>query len=188
MMDGEMQPGARPAAPGELALVQAFINTHYDLVREHGAEVLATPERLRDWLAARGLITSRAQLTGGDLSRALAVREALRALAAGTTVDPAVLEVRVELRITAEGPQWLPAAGRTGGRGAIGEPIAALLSIVAREMVAGRWRRLKVCPGHDCGWAFYDHSRNQTGRWCSMSICGGRAKAQAHYRRRMAAR
>jgi predicted RNA-binding Zn ribbon-like protein len=189
-----MQPGARAAAPGDLALVQAFINTHYDLVAEHGAEVLASPDRLRDWLASRGLISSRAKLTGSDLSRALAAREALRALAAGTPFDPAALEVRVELRITAQGPEWLSAgggvAGRTGaiaGARAIGEPLATLLSIVAREMVAGRWRRLKVCPGDDCGWAFYDHSRNRTGRWCSMSVCGGRAKARAHYRRRIAA-
>jgi predicted RNA-binding Zn ribbon-like protein len=51
-------------------------------------------------------------------------------------------------------------------------------------MLDGTWDRLKACPGHDCGWAFYDHSRNQTGRWCSMSVCGGRAKARAHYHRR----
>jgi predicted RNA-binding Zn ribbon-like protein len=50
-------------------------------------------------------------------------------------------------------------------------------------MLDGTWRRLKVCPGDHCGWAFYDHSRNQTGRWCSMSVCGGRAKARAHYHR-----
>jgi predicted RNA-binding Zn ribbon-like protein len=54
---------------------------------------------------------------------------------------------------------------------------------VAREMVTGRWSRLKICPGDDCGWAFYDGSRNRTGRWCSMSVCGGRSKARAHYRR-----
>jgi predicted RNA-binding Zn ribbon-like protein len=64
--------------------------------------------------------------------------------------------------------------------------LGVVLAITARAMVDGSWSRLKVCPGEDCGWAFYDHSRNQTGRWCSMSVCGGRAKARAHYRRRRA--
>ena len=50
----------------------------------------------------------------------------------------------------------------------------------------GSWSRLKVCPGDDCGWAFYDESRNRAGRWCSMSVCGGREKARAHYRRQRA--
>jgi predicted RNA-binding Zn ribbon-like protein len=33
---------------------------------------------------------------------------------------------------------------------------------------------------------FFDNSRNQSGRWCSMSVCGGREKAKTHYRRRRA--
>jgi predicted RNA-binding Zn ribbon-like protein len=50
-------------------------------------------------------------------------------------------------------------------------------------MINGSWARMKICPGRDCEWAFYDHSRNGSSRWCSMSICGGREKARAHYRR-----
>ncbi len=67
--------------------------------------------------------------------------------------------------------------------GRVDGAIGLLLAITARTMLDGSWSRLKVCPGDHCGWAFYDHSRNQTGRWCSMSVCGGRAKARAHYRR-----
>jgi len=92
------------------------------------------------------------------------------------------LATRVELRVGTDGPRWLPV-----GEGAIEDATATLLAIVAREMLTGRWPRLKICPGEDCGWAFYDHSRNRSGRWCSMTICGGRAKARAHYRRRTAA-
>jgi hypothetical protein len=47
-MSGEKQPGGRSPAPGELGLVQAFINTHYDLVDEHGAELLRDAGALRD--------------------------------------------------------------------------------------------------------------------------------------------
>jgi predicted RNA-binding Zn ribbon-like protein len=58
-----------------------------------------------------------------------------------------------------------------------------LLAILAEAMVDGSWQRLKACPGRHCGWVFYDHSRNNSGRWCSMSVCGGREKARAHYHR-----
>jgi hypothetical protein len=40
------QPGGPGPAPGELALVQAFLNTHCDLAFG-GGETLASPEALR---------------------------------------------------------------------------------------------------------------------------------------------
>ena len=85
----------------------------------------------------------------------------------------------VEVRIAADGPRYtrVESAGVAGALGLI-------LAITAQAMLEGTWARLKVCPGEHCGWAFYDHSRNQSGRWCSMAVCGGRAKAKAHYRRR----
>jgi len=41
--------------------------------------------------------------------------------------------------------------------------------------------RLKQCEG--CGWLFYDQSRTHARRWCSMELCGNRAKARRHYER-----
>ena len=161
--------------------MQAFINTHYDLVHEHEAEVLASPEALGRWLASHRLLGADAPISAPDLRRALAVREGLRTLAGGRA-DASTLTAlggaNVEIRFEPDGPRLEPTdAGTVDGA------IGVLLAIVAREMLSGRWSRLKVCPGHDCGWAFYDGSRNRTGRWCSMSVCGGRAKARAHYRR-----
>jgi predicted RNA-binding Zn ribbon-like protein len=192
------QPGGRRPAPGALEPVQAFINTHYDLERDHGAELLGTPGALGDWLARRGLLTEPARLGDRDLQRALVAREGLRELARANTssADVAVPAARagpdaaraalneaaagaiVALRFTPEGPRYLTPAD-AGLDGALG----ALLADAARAMVDGSWARLKICPGNDCGWAFYDHSRNQAGRWCSMSVCGGRAKARSHYHR-----
>jgi predicted RNA-binding Zn ribbon-like protein len=185
-----VQPGGRAPAPGELAVVQAFINSHYDLEVDHGAELLATPAALARWLAERGLV--RAPVTAGpaDLRRALAAREGLRALArvngnpaASPPADVvehlgrAARGAPVEVGFGPDGPCFLPGDG--GVAGAIG----LLLAFTAQAMMEGSWARLKVCPGVHCGWAFYDHSRNQAGRWCSMSVCGGRAKARAHYAR-----
>jgi predicted RNA-binding Zn ribbon-like protein len=85
----------------------------------------------------------------------------------------------IETRLEPSGPRFV-SADEASVRGAIG----VLLAIVATAMIDGSWARMRICPGHECGWAFYDQSRNQTGRWCSMSVCGGRSKARAHYRRR----
>lgn len=189
------QPGGRPPAPGRLALVQAFINSHYDLEDEHGAELIGTPERLAAWLAARSLVAGRVEPTPSDLRRALALRETLRSLAYANA-DPdadadgrtgadglsrlgaAAGPIALELTFDADRPM-LAGGGRGTSRG-----LDTLLAITAESMLTGTWSRLKACPGPDCGWAFYDNSRNRTGRWCSMAVCGGRAKARAHYRRR----
>ena len=48
--------------------------------------------------------------------------------------------------------------------------------------------RLKRCADDGCSWFFYDASRNRSRRWCSMSTCGNRAKAQRHYQRTKVAR
>ena len=187
-----VQPGGREPAPGRLALVQAFANTFYDLTPgRHGADALSSPAALAAWLGERGLISPAARLEHPDLERALALRDALRGLLhAGAHGDPepgAALErvdhlgrgACVEVRLDPSGPRFV-SAEETSIDGAIG----VLIAIVATAMIDGTWRRMKVCPGRHCGWAFYDHSRNQAGRWCSMSVCGGREKARAHYHRR----
>ena len=175
------QPGRRRPAPGQLALVQSFINSHYDLELDHGADLFATPRALARWLERRRLI-SPSRLTQGDVERVVAVREGLRALARGSgelaELNHAAGGVAIELRFAIAGPRMVPGAGS-----AIDRALALVLSTAARAMIDGSWEKLKICPGDDCGWAFYDHSRNQSGRWCSMAVCGGRAKARAHYRR-----
>ena len=50
-------------------------------------------------------------------------------------------------------------------------------------VTAGQPRRLKSCGAESCGWLFYDESRGERRRWCSMSDCGNRAKARRFYAR-----
>ena len=187
-MTGERQPGARPPAPGPLALVQAFINSHYDLEVDHGADLFGTPAALRAWLHGHGL-PAPARLTERDRRRAVELREGLRALAASPgdaaairRVNRAAAGAAVELRFAADGPTWVPVGG-----GALDRGLGIVLAQAAEAIATGTWARLKVCPGEDCGWVFYDSSRNRSGRWCSMAVCGGRAKARAHYQRRRGA-
>lgn len=45
----------------------------------------------------------------------------------------------------------------------------------------GTWTRLKVCARDTCRWAYYDSSRNQARRWCSMAGCGTYIKMKRAY-------
>jgi predicted RNA-binding Zn ribbon-like protein len=187
------QPGGRQPAPGELVLLQSFLNTHFDLVEHWGADLLAGPERLLSWFTSCGLVSDGTrQPSGTEAQRVIAVREGLRELARcnrdpGVASDPVVLErlndaaARVSIGLEL-GPDRVGLFARDGG--GLDPGIGTLLAIAVRAMIDGRWQRMKACPGEHCGWVFYDHSRNNSGRWCSMAVCGGRTKARAHYRRR----
>jgi predicted RNA-binding Zn ribbon-like protein len=59
-------------------------------------------------------------------------------------------------------------------------PIAeALAKFVCEEDLA----RVKTCEGHNCTLVFADRTRRQARRWCSMAICGNRAKQATHRNR-----
>jgi predicted RNA-binding Zn ribbon-like protein len=62
--------------------------------------------------------------------------------------------------------------------------LARLLAIVATARADGTWPRLKACREDTCQWAFYDQSKNRSGRWCTMDVCGNRSKARAYRTRR----
>jgi predicted RNA-binding Zn ribbon-like protein len=61
-----------------------------------------------------------------------------------------------------------------------------LVAVSAVDLLTeGELGRVKECPGAgDCGWLFYDTSRNGTRRWCSMEGCGSRVKMRRQYARR----
>jgi predicted RNA-binding Zn ribbon-like protein len=180
-------------APGRLRTVQQFVNST-DL--EHGPDQLASPEALAEWLRSHDLLEAEARATKGDLARALALREALRGLllghhgddhepdpAAAAVLDDAARRARVALRFGGDGHASVaPAAA--GVDGALGR----ILGIVAAAQADGTWERLKACPWETCGWAFYDATKNRSGVWCNMAVCGNRAKARAHRERQRTAR
>jgi predicted RNA-binding Zn ribbon-like protein len=43
---------------------------------------------------------------------------------------------------------------------------------------------VKSCEGASCTLIFVDHTRGKKRRWCSMAVCGNRAKAAAHRERK----
>ena len=173
-------------APTELAVIEAFVNT-VDL--EDGDEAFGIPSELSDWLAAHGLAEPGEAFSHEDLASAVAVREALRALllanndgeldpAAPATLTAAADRARLTVAVDERGHARVQPRA-TG----IDRVFGQLLGIVARAQADGTWERLKACPWHTCHVAFYDHSRNHSRTWCSMAVCGNRAKAQTYRRR-----
>jgi predicted RNA-binding Zn ribbon-like protein len=47
---------------------------------------------------------------------------------------------------------------------------------------------IRACEGHRCTLVFADHTRRRGRRWCSMAMCGNRAKQAAHRHRLKAER
>jgi predicted RNA-binding Zn ribbon-like protein len=45
------------------------------------------------------------------------------------------------------------------------------------------FRYVRNCEGPTCSLYFLDVSKNHRRRWCSMEVCGNRAKAAAHRKR-----
>lgn len=172
-----------PAAPAALEPVRAFVNT-WDI--EAAEDAIATPAALGRWLMSAELVDGAVRATAADLAHAAAVREALRAALAANhdggpvpagamaVVNDAAERAGLALSMTPEAG-WVARPRASGVDGAIG----ALLVIVIDAMTDGSWRRLKVCVNDTCQWAFYDHSRARSGKWCSMQVCGNRAKQQA---------
>lgn len=167
-------------APGELLLVQRFLNT-VDI--ESGDDAVASADGLRGWL--RKEFADPGALGADDVERALALREAVRdllSLNAGQPVDAshervlAAVAVRAPLRVFFESGTALLRPAGTGIDAFLGH----LLAVIARSQADGTWPRLKTCHADSCRWAFYDHSRNRSRTWCSMEVCGNRAKARTY--------
>lgn len=155
-----------PAAPGQLEQVRGLLNswwisnaTHQQ-VEDFDAWANEHNIRPREHDDVRGFRES--------LRHVLSHAEALDASATDWCLQYAIMPVirfgRIEFVST-------------------GGAAARLATIAVTGIGDGTFARLKTCPG--CGWAFYDHSRNGSKRWCVMNAtnpggrgCGNAAKAR----------
>ena len=175
-------------APMPLLLVQGFVNTSWNL-DDGNRERFTSPEAIRAWMEQRELLEPGTKLGARDMSRVLDVRFGLRSMMFvnnGAAVDTEAID-HLNHALGVPGPTVrLHPAQRPDfrvRRDGLDQALALIATVVAVAQLDGRWARLKACRGIDCGWAFYDHSRNQGSSWCAMSVCGARAKAR-EYRRR----
>jgi predicted RNA-binding Zn ribbon-like protein len=157
---------------------------------EAGKDALETTAALRNFLSRYHLPGSRSKVTDDDLVRARELREALRAFAAANNGEPFPPAAAATLDRCARRSGLVAGFAPTGEprevvtAGGVDRAFGELLAIVHRSVRTGRWSRLKACHEHGCRWVFYDHSRNRSGTWCTMSLCGARAKMRTYRARR----
>jgi predicted RNA-binding Zn ribbon-like protein len=166
--------------------VRQFVNT---LDVESHTDDFSSPEAMVRWYQAHGIARPGAKATAADLGYARTVREALRSfLYANHGYEPDPAAVRTLNKALQSRPLVLQIeSGKVGFQPAtasgIDGALSRVLSIAFQSMADGTWQRLKICKSDTCQWAFYDRSRNRSGSWCSMAVCGNRTKVRAYQAR-----
>lgn len=168
---------------------------------------LSDGDGLLSWLAQAGLVpeTSLAEIRDrampGELDSVAAQARSLREWFRG------FVEARKGRPLTADALQDLLPLNRMLERdeafaqimpcdGAVGlalrsqrrwrSPDSLLLPVaeaMARLVCEEDFTHVKACEGPACTLMFVDHTRGHARRWCSMAICGNRAKQAAHRQR-----
>jgi predicted RNA-binding Zn ribbon-like protein len=72
------------------------------------------------------------------------------------------------------------------GRRELDQVLRPVMRSATELMTSADLARVRECDGRNCGWLFLDTSKAGRRRWCSMAICGNRAKSE-RFRRRVAA-
>jgi predicted RNA-binding Zn ribbon-like protein len=168
--------------PGALCLDFAYTGAMAD---NPAWEHLHAASDLGAWLAAR-FERMTGEATEGDLTDARALRAAIagvaHAVGDGLEPKPDDIDTINLFAATPNIPPTLDGGNRQAGRSAV-RPGQALSTIArdAVEVLADHAHgRLRECAATDCALIFYDESRSDNRRWCSMQRCGNRSKVRAH--------
>ncbi|MFG1639369.1 CGNR zinc finger domain-containing protein [Amycolatopsis sp. NPDC049252] len=151
-----------------------------------GVELLTGPDALAEWLGLAGFTAG--SVTAGNVLAAKALREAV------DRVLLAELPRRrdVDLLNTAAAAAPAPPARLAFGDGGLRrevpappDPVATAFAALAADAIdlVTSDASIRICAADDCGLRFSDASPRRNRQWCSMSRCGNRAKARAHYAR-----
>jgi len=168
------------AAPHGLRLVQDLLNT-----RDVGGKVpdlLASRDLALDWLITeKDLLGDLFDPPEADLDELRALRRELTAVLHGEDAALRSPMVPASLVIAPTGDVRLEPAG-TG-------PQRFSSTVWAEVFLAQQndtWRRLKLCRNAPCSSAFYDRSRNNSGVWHDVKVCGNAVNLRASRARRRA--
>ncbi|MGE5261885.1 MAG: CGNR zinc finger domain-containing protein [Acidobacteriota bacterium] len=203
----EYQAGRLDLIGGDLSL--DFTNTVSNHETENPNEHLHSYVALLAWARHTGILTSAMALrlqrraarepaeAQSVLERAITLRESLYRLvlaaAAGEKAVPADLEVlnlnlahalpHARVVYAPEGMTW----AWEYSEDALDQVLWPVARSAANLLTSDRIGRVRECTGDTCGWLFVDASKNHSRRWCSMSDCGNRAKANRFYKRKHSA-
>jgi predicted RNA-binding Zn ribbon-like protein len=168
---------------------QEFLNNYADLVHwgEH-VNILSSDQA--------SFLLERAKTLPADalacFNRALALRTALHRifLAQVHHTQPSHADLDIlkqaylnalwfaELSPAPEGYRWHWRSEEIALESVLWDVAQAAVTLLCSNDV----HRVKECPGaNDCGWLFFDTSKNLSRRWCSMEGCGSRVKMRRQY-------
>jgi predicted RNA-binding Zn ribbon-like protein len=165
---------------GSLALDFAYAGGFGD-----GPQTLHTPTQLSTWLAGRFPEVD-SDVSERDLADGRALQRAIAAISVAVSVDgvPAAEDVDVVnlFAATADIPPALAGGSRQAGRSRAraGQAFSAMAREAIEVFSAENAERVRECSAEDCHLVFFDESRSNNRRWCSMQRCGNRAKVRAH--------
>jgi predicted RNA-binding Zn ribbon-like protein len=153
---------------------------------------IATAEALQAWLVARGLVDQGEPASERDVADARHLRAAIRRLFAANnggqlddrtrlTLEAATERVPLRVSVGSDGRLALePTAGGVPGA------LSRLVGLVYAASADGTLARMKAC--RQCGWAYYDTTKNRSRVWCNMATCGSQHKARAYRARQRQAK
>jgi hypothetical protein len=167
-------------------LVQDFLNTK---AIGDQPDLLADPALAQIWMtnvvqAWSGTRSSDVRLPPAFTEADVTKLQALRASIARLTTDdgdasPGIGTVSATFVLSEVGDVQLEPAG-TGWRWLA----SALWGEILLSQQGGTWRRLKQCHNPDCRSTFYDRSKNNSGVWHNVKVCGNAANLRASRARR----
>lgn len=148
-------------------------------------DALDSPQAATQWIEERVGRFKGYKVDDVELARLLLLRANLRELtlanaggdvaaSADDTLDTLASTERPRMRFAARNAVRLESA----------TVFCWLLTVAFDAMRDGTWTRLKRCTGDGCPHVFYDSSRNRSGAWCAMAVCGNRRKVRAYQERR----
>ncbi|TYC63085.1 hypothetical protein FMN63_28945 [Stappia sp. BW2] len=173
---------------------------------------LETGPDLLDWLVATGLASESELATFRQAATAPALEEARQEIVAfrdrfrlfieevcGSPLTDVGHPVIAEINTTlARGPRFLQIAPAEKSDASTAQPLTLLdrhplteprdlivrIAFAAARLIAeADFRYVRNCEGPSCTLYFLDISKNHKRRWCSMEVCGNRAKAAAYRKR-----
>ena len=165
--------------PPAVVLIREFVNT---VEWQVDVDRWVSPSALADWLSAN-TTWERVDLDFNDLALARRVREGLRSIllmhAGHDPLEATIEDLNDALRLIPLRMSFGATASfglASAGGAVVAQPLADVLAAVSTARTDGSWFRLKACSRDSCRWAYWDNSRNRSGRWCSMTGCGNYIK------------
>ncbi len=169
---------------------EEFLHAYADLARwGHHAGILTEPGVTHLLTDAARRPTDAAAVFARALTLRSAITQTFRAIARGESPAASDLD---HLRLTYAGAithaRFAPAETSFSWSwdedAALDGPLWPIAHSAIALLTSGDLTRVKECPGaNDCGWLFYDTSKNGSRRWCSMEGCGSRVKMRRLYAR-----